>query len=204
MVWPSYWAFRKEGKLHPALPEEIGRSLQLPVQTPEEVQRDPYNTKPLSDGQIQTALQSLPSAKGEPVFIAAGKLFHLQAGKLLAEEDPAARPYAWAFAHDVRPARQALGANGCADCHATDSPIYFATVLARGPIAAEEGLAMGTWQLRGVDKTWAKAFSFTFLFRPWLKGFLFACALVVLAVVAHYALRGVGAITAAWAKKPER
>jgi hypothetical protein len=205
MVWPSYWARRKDGKLTPLLPAEVAKAADLPKQESDDVPRDPYNTKPLTDAQIQKALESLPddASKGEAVFVAAGKMFRLDKGKLVSEEDPAARPYSWAVAHDVRPARQALGAKGCADCHSEDSPIYFATVLARGPIEPAKGLHKEAWELRGDDKTWAESFAFTFHFRPLLKCIVFGAALIVLAVLAHYGLRGVGAITAAVsAKKP--
>jgi len=51
------------------------------------------------------------------------------------------------------------------------------------------------WELRGDDRNIASFFAFTFHFRPWLKCIVFGAALVVLGVLAHYALRGLGAIT---------
>jgi hypothetical protein len=201
MVWPSYWARLKDGKLTPLLPAAAAKSVDLPKQNSEEAVRDPYNTKPLTDPQIQHALESL--ADKSAVFIAAGKMYRLDKGKLLAEESAAAAPYSWALAHDVRPARQALGAKGCADCHASDSPAFLGTVLARGPVAPAQGLSREMWELRGENKTWIEAFAFAFKFRLWLKCIVFGAALVVLMVLAHYALRGVGVFTAAIsAKKP--
>jgi hypothetical protein len=199
VVWPSYWARLKNGKLTPLLPAEAARSADLPKQKPEDAVRDPYNSKPLTDKQIQDALESLAedSSKGEAVFIAAGKMYRVDKGKLQAEENAAAAPYSWALAHDVRPARQALGAKSCADCHASDSPAFLGTVLARGPVPPASGLSKKMWELRQEDSLWIKAFAFTFIFRPWLKCVLFAAAFVVLLVLAHYTLRGVGAIAAA-------
>ena len=199
VVWPSYWARLRNGKITPLLPAEAAQGADLPKQKPEEAVRDPYNTKPLTDGQILDALASLAedSSKGEGVFIAAGKMYRLDKGKLVSEENAAAAPYAWALGHDVRPARQALGAKGCADCHAKDSPAFLGTVVARGPVAPANGLSKKMWELRHENNVWIQAFAFTFGFRPWLKCVLLAAAFVVLLVLAHYALRGVGAITAA-------
>ena len=201
MVWPSYWARLKGGKLTPLLPAEAAKSAGLPKQKTEEALRDPYNTKPLTDQQIQHALESLADNSSEAVFLAAGKMYRLDKGKLVAEESAAAAPYSWALAHDVRPARQALGAKGCADCHASDSPTFLGTVLARGPVEPAKGLNKEMWELRGEDKTWIEAFAFCFKFRPWLKCIVFGAAFVVLVVLAHYALRGVSAITAAISTK---
>jgi hypothetical protein len=201
MVWPSYWARLKDGKLTPLLPAGAAKSACLPKQNPEEAVRDPYNTKPLTDQQIQQALESLADNSSEAVFIAAGKMYRLDKGKLVAEESAAAAPYSWALAHDVRPARQALGAKGCADCHASDSPAFLGTVLARGPVEPAKGLSREMWEMRGEDKTWIEVFAFAFKFRPWLKGIVLGAAFVVLVVLAHYALRGVGVITAAISTK---
>lgn len=197
MVWPSYWARRQAGQLRPLLPAEVAKSATLPTQDPDDVARDPYYTKPLADSDIQAALQSLAgdSSSGEPVFIAAGKLYHLDNGKLASAEDPAAAPYSWALAHDVRPAREALGAKGCADCHSSQSPIFFATVTARGPVAPSAGVAKPIWKIRGDNETWARAFAFSFLFRTWLKCVIIACAILVALVLLRYTLLGIGLIT---------
>jgi hypothetical protein len=198
MVWPSYWARLNGTNLTPMLPAEAGKTVALPQPSGDEAARDPYNTKSLTDAQIQQALASFPAepSKGEPVFIAAGKMYRVENGVLHSSESAAAKPYAWALAHDVRPASQALGARGCADCHASDAPMYFAAVAARGPVQATNGLSKEMWEMRGDDKTAASFFAFTFHFRPLLKCIVFASAFVVLGVLLHYGLRGLGALTA--------
>jgi hypothetical protein len=206
MVWPSYWARLKAGKITPLLPAEAAAGGDLPKQNALEAVRDPFNTTPLTDKQIQVKLESLAeeSTNGEPVFLAAGKMYRIEKDKLVAEENAAAAPYAWALAHDVRPARQALGAKGCADCHDKDSPAFFGTTLARGPVATTNGVSREMWKMRGEDKTWIEAFALGFKFRPFLKIIVFSAAFLVLVVLAHYALRGVGAITSAIAAKKPR
>jgi hypothetical protein len=199
MVWPSYWARLKGGKLTPMLPAEASKAGTFPKQESDDVPRDPYNTKPLADAQIQQVLESFADdpASGQAAFVAAGKIYWLEKGKLASEENADAKPYAWALAHDVRPAAQALGARGCADCHSSDSPMYFATIVARGPVDPTNGLRKGMSEMRGDNKTVASVFAFTFNFRPLLKCIVLGAAFIVLAVLAHYGLRGVGAITTA-------
>ena len=207
MVWPSYWARLNGTNLAPMLPAEVAKTATLPQPSSDDVARDPYNTKPLTDGQIEQALKSFAagSSNGEPVFIAAGKLYRIENGALSARENPAGKPYAWALAHDVRPASQALGARGCADCHASDSPMYFSTVSARGPVEAKDDLTREMWEMRGDNRSTASFFAFTFYFRPMLKCIVFAAAFVVLCVLMHYGLRGVGSMTArASATKKEK
>jgi len=197
MVWPSYWGRLKDGKVTPLAPEEVAKTEKLPAQPNEDVARDPYNTKPLSDAQIQPVLEarSADKANGEAVFIAAGKIYRLDSGKLTSREHESARPYAWALAHDVRPASQSLGARGCADCHSSDSPLYFGTVLARGPLEASRGLSKAAWELRGENKLLAATFAFSFAFRPTLKYITLGSAFIVLAVLINYALMGLAAVT---------
>ena len=197
-VWPSYWGRVKDGKINPILPEEVAKTDKLPAQPSDDVARDPYNTKPLADGQVQPVLEALSvdKSKGEPVFIAAGKMYRLEGAKLKSEEHQAARPYVWALAHDVRPASQSLGARGCADCHSNDSPLYFGTVLARGPVDPARGLSKTAWELRGENKTVVSTFASTFALRPLLKCIAFASAIIVLGVLVNYGLLGLSAITA--------
>jgi hypothetical protein len=198
MVWPSYWARLSGTNLAPILPAEAAKIVTLPHPSSEEAALDPYNTKPLTEAQIQQALASFPAepSKGEPVYIAAGKIYRIEKGILSSSESTAAKPYAWALAHDVRPAGQALGARGCADCHASDSPMYFATVFPPSPVAGRAVLGKEMWEMRGDDKTVASFFAFTFHFRTLFKCIVFAAAFVVLAVLLHFGLRGIGAITA--------
>jgi cytochrome c553 len=196
MVWPSYWARLMNGKLVPLLPSAVASVIDLPKQKPEDVERDPYNTKPLSTDDIHDALEAMreDSTNGQPVFIAAGKMYKLEKDKLVSEENAAAAPYSWALAHDVRPARQALGAKGCADCHSGNSPAFFGTAIAQGPVNPTNAVRKEMWELRGEDPTWIKAFALGFEVRPFFKGFIVVMGLIVLSVLIHFTLRGVGAI----------
>ena len=58
------------------------------------------------------------------------------------------------YNHDVYPARAAIGANGCTDCHAPDSDFFYASVLTR-PFDPEGGPAMAPqWTLLDETSFW--------------------------------------------------
>ena len=194
MVWPAYWGHLNQGKVTPLLPAEVSKlaRAKFPMLTSADMMRDPYNSKPLTNQQISDVLGALAgeASKGQAVFVAAGKLYRLDNGKLMSEEHETAKPYAWPLAHDVRPASQALGVRSCADCHSTDSPIYFGTVTSRGPVEAKNAVTQQMWALRGDNKTLASTFAFTFRFRPMLKYVSFSSAFVILAVLLAFGLAG--------------
>lgn len=199
MVWPSYWGLMKEGKVTPILPEEVTKIAEdkFPRQTREEIERDPYNTKPLADETIKEVLTALAvdQTNGVPVFVASGKLYRLEGASVKSEEHATGKPYAWALGHDVRPASQSLGVKGCADCHGEKSPIYFGTVAARGPVDPKNGVSSEQWSLRNDDKTVASTFAFTFKFRPMLKYITFGCAVILLGVLLSHGLSALGTMT---------
>ncbi len=94
---------------------------------------------PLTEQQVVKVLSELAAAVGpdaQPVYVAGGKLYKVAPGAatLTAVEHECAKPYSWAFAHDVRPASQSLGARGCSDCHDEKSNFFFGRIEAAAPI----------------------------------------------------------------------
>jgi hypothetical protein len=86
---------------------------------------------------ITNGLSRLKESRGvaEPVYVAGEKIYRLNAeGKLNVVDNFQSLPYAWPIGHDVRPARWALGANGCTDCHARDAPFLNVRVVAQAPV----------------------------------------------------------------------
>ena len=60
-----------------------------------------------------------------PVLVKAGKSYHLNEQGELAELDvPSVECVTFSISHNVAPARSALGAGGCADCHAADAHFF--------------------------------------------------------------------------------
>jgi len=87
------------------------------------------------------------------------------------------------YNHDVFPARAALGANGCTDCHHPDSPFFFAGVLKHRFGDSARPVMEPQYRLLGIGGAWARigAWREAYL-KPVLYGLLavVACLLLVL------------------------
>jgi len=106
--------------------------------------------------------------------------------RLLEKHDWEASPYAnvHKYSHEVFPARAALGANGCTDCHRTDSEFFFAPVLVHlfdehgRPVVTPQyqqlGLNRSTVMLTTYCQTYIKPALYTLML-------FFPCAIVALA-----------------------
>lgn len=78
------------------------------------------------------------------------------------ELGPAAEPYAWPLAHNVRGAQQALGSNGCVECHSDGALFFNAEVRPVGLIPGQEIQAIAAHVLQKADMqrltTWNQLF----------------------------------------------
>jgi len=145
---------------------------------------------------ITKGLQSLAgTVEGNPVYISGGKLYSLDdSGKLHQKEDPAAQPYMWPIAHNVRPAAQSLGVRYCTDCHATDAPFFFGAVAIDSPIVAERDSAKKMIEFQDINAFYAQAFAFSFVFRPWMKIITLGSCAVLAIVLLLYGLRALACV----------
>jgi hypothetical protein len=196
VVWPAFWGRLKDGNITPISPEAVEPVAGKVIS---ESLRDPSGDWPrLTDEQVVqvlTLLSSGSSDEGRAVYICGGKLCQLgESGQLIEEEHSAARPYGWPIAHDVRPAAQALGVRSCRDCHATDAPFLFGQVEVDSPLASQQGRVKMMTDFERLDAVYAKAFAFSFVFRPWLKVVtLLACGVLV-AILLLYGLRALACL----------
>jgi hypothetical protein len=132
----------------------------------------------LTEEQVGLVLKAL--GEKDHVYIASGKIFRLGAkGTLEAKADDNAAPVAWPFAHEVRPARQALGAGGCTDCHSAGSDFFFAKVRAAGPLVTEKAAVRSAASFMGVTGVYHRIFGLSFTVRPVLKVVLWICIVLV-------------------------
>jgi ribosomal protein L12E/L44/L45/RPP1/RPP2 len=169
------------------------------------------NKKALEEFQTKLAkalgdLKSIVKQPGaQPVYVAGGKAYRLAADgkpeekpKEKPEEKPkpeefehqAAQPYAWKLAHDVRPARQSIGATGCFDCHQVGSPIFEGQVTAVSPVPEVQPRKYAMYELAGFDKFRLDAWNQSFQGRTAFKWLGFASLGVVSLVLLWYAMRG--------------
>ena len=196
-VWPAFWGTMKAGRVDPLNLEWVRRLLdskKLSRQAPAN-----GNWPSIDTAWVRQVLQLLnQSAPGqtEAVYIAGGKLYRLDAlGNVKAEANAQAEPYLWSIGHDVRPASQALGANGCQDCHSTTSPVFFGEVQVDSPIEQSGTWKMNHFQPR-IDAAYQLNLANSWKFRVWLKAIGIAAAIAMLLLLlggAYQALVGLSA-----------
>jgi hypothetical protein len=206
LFWPAFWGTLQEDKVR-ALAPEVVQELAEDVLVPEDQEDQRVNDwRPLTLEQIAQVLKAIADAqedstspKPEPVYVTGGKLYRLVADKVVAQDHDAAQAYAWPLAHDVRPASQSLGIDGqCTHCHDTKAAFFFGRVAVDSPlVTAEEAIATGREmsQFEQVNRVYHQLFSFSFLFRPWLKAFVLAACVVLGLVLLFFVLQAVGFIT---------
>jgi len=151
----------------------------------------------LKEEQVAAVLKALAeSGETKPVYVTGGTLFELDdTGAVTSRKDhPAAAPYAWPLAHNVRPAAQSLGVGKCTVCHATKSPFFFGKVAVDSPIVAVSNLAKAQYEFQktSLARTWF--FAFSFIFRPWFKVVAIGATAVIGVVLLLYGLKALGAV----------
>jgi hypothetical protein len=166
---PSAQFFRlKDGKTQPIISDEEKRMMTALAGT----------DQTLTEEQVALVLKAL--GEKEHAYVSGGKLFRLNdKGKIEAKDDDAAAPVAWPLAHQVRPARQALGVNGCTDCHSSGSDFFFGKVKGAGPLRTENVAVRRASSFMGVGGLYHRLFGLSFTVRPAFKVVLFICAFVI-------------------------
>jgi len=196
LVWPSFWAVLKEDKAEPIALDTVTKTIGE-VLSREEF--PPSGDWPaLTADHIVKGLNSLASGgalEGKPVYVSGGKLYSLDdSGQLKEQQDhPAAKPYLWPIGHDVRPAAQSLGIRYCTDCHATDAPFFFGDITIDTPVAAAR-TAKKMVEFQDIDPFYARAFAFSFVFRPMMKIIALCCCAVLAVVLLLYALKALACV----------
>jgi hypothetical protein len=195
LVWPAFWGSLKGQDVTP-IALEIVRQTAGKVIAKEKLPLS-GNWPALTAGHITevlTLLSSQKSIKGEPVYISGGKLYSLDdSAKLCEEEHQSAQPYLWPIGHNVRPAAQSLGVRSCGDCHSTDAPFFFGDVTVDSPlVAAREAKKMIEFQ--DISPSYAWAFAFSFVFRPFMKFVSLGSCAVLAVVLLLYALKALASI----------
>jgi len=203
LVWPSFWAKVINDSIVPLEMEFISPIVQKFI-----VNDDTLGIRSwldLNSGVIIKILDSLAlnmSSESEPVYISGGFIYRRDDDNhLLQETHKIAQPYSWAIAHDVRPARQSLGARGCDDCHSTSSPFYFAQLGIDSPMGIHKNKTRAVIEFQEKNIIAAWVFSFSFFFRPLLKVFIISSCLLIAGVLILYSFKGLAKITQAAAGK---
>jgi cytochrome b subunit of formate dehydrogenase len=200
MLWPVFWGRMVKNDITPLVPDGVKLIL---AKARIALTRSPDGSWPaLDDATVAKILGALGASldpNATAVYVAGGKLRRLNAsGAIVAGEHPAAQPYLWPIAHDVRPAALALGARGCQDCHDAGAPIFFGKVAVDSPLAADRSTpwTMSRFQA-GFDPVATVEFADAFRYRSWLKITLIGAVGALLLIVAGYAMTGLTRVSAA-------
>ena len=190
--WPAFFAFRGVEGLVPVPPDRV-RPIVLDVMT-KDTTRIMGRWPVMKESEIREILQRLAredTTAGVPVYVSGGEVLSPgPAEALVRHEDPAAMPYLWPIAHDVRPKARSLGVRGCTDCHSTDAPFHFGFVTIASPYVVVPDSLKRMTEYQDVNRVSAWLFSMSFLFRPGLKGLIIVCFVLIASVVLISALRG--------------
>ena len=180
-----------EGKIEPLLPDTELRTIAALAGTEQN----------LTEEQVKAVLGALSTTRSMEglkarrtfVYVSGGKLFQLgDDGRLEAVNDPAADPVVWPFGHEVRPARQSLGVNGCKDCHRFASSFLFRQAKGTGPLKTDQVKTISANAFMRLDRPFQTLFGLSFVVRPLFKWVLFLSILVVGFVLALVVLLVVG------------
>jgi len=193
LVWPAFWADMKDANLAPigfdAVRQTVGKVMakhELPASG---------DWPALSDENIVEALKALSAEQKiqGPVYISGGSLYSLgDSGHLEKKMNhPAARPYMWPIAHDVRPAAQALGSRRCEDCHSPDAPFFFGRVSVDTPVQSRAGASIIMNELIGASRPTYAGVNWFF---QWL--IIVVMALLILHILGDLFRRFVSKVTA--------
>ena len=158
-----------------------------------------------TEEQVALAIKAIENAgNGKAVYVASGKLFNIDdSGKLVASDNESAEPYSWPIGHDVRPATKSLGAKGCTECHAKDSPFLFADVRATGPMKTDAGSVKSMHEHEQLDDNLHALLGLAFKMRGAISVFLLALVAIVAGILLVYTLRGLNCITKHFGRLPE-
>ncbi len=187
-------AWRVEGKVTPLVPDsELGAIAALVG-----------SEQTLTEDQVKAVLQSLSrSPAGEEgqgrkkfAYISGGKLFRLDSdGRLEVANDAAADPVTWPLGHEVRPARQSLGVNGCKDCHRFGSPFLFRKAKGTGPLKTAQVKTISANAFMRLDRPYQALFGLSFVVRPLLKWVLFLSILILGSILVLVLLLALGRLS---------
>jgi len=158
----------------------------------------------LTEEQVKEVLKAMSSGKNsggqspnqEYFYISGGRMFRLDSeGSLFSAPHAAAEPVVWPLGHQVRPAQQSLGANGCNDCHSAGSAFFFAGIEGTGPLKTQSVAQSSAHEFMGLSKPYQKLFGLSFTGRPAFKVILFAAAAVVGSLILMVILLALGRLS---------
>ncbi len=196
LMWPSFWGESEGDRILPLNPLHIQKLVRNVIRYDDSLATGSW--LPVTDSVIYEVLDTLALSQiaiKEPVFVAQGKVYRRDGGGLLGEMQlKTAEPVMWPMAHDVRPAVQSLGSEGCIECHSNSAPFFFGQIRIDGPLDINKSNILTMSEFQNKSSLQRKIFAASFIFRPWLKGFLIGSTIMAIFVLLLYGTRAISAI----------
>ncbi|MBK8979312.1 MAG: hypothetical protein IPM29_25730 [Planctomycetes bacterium] len=188
--WPTFWARETTAGLVPIPLDEATRTLRRALRVRKDLAAELGALAPDEQrAKLAAALGALGGDAGAAVLITGGRLWRAVDGGLAGEPHELAQARSWALGHDVRPARDAVGVGGCADCHAADATFVHHRSVALGLVPdADPPVVLGV-DAMGLDAdlvaAWERSFAGRGAFK-WIAGG--SLLLVTLVLLVHVAV----------------
>ncbi|MFZ1290647.1 MAG: hypothetical protein WAR79_11190 [Melioribacteraceae bacterium] len=196
LIFPSFWGIKDSNNNISPLPIEFVEQKIRPMLALDSIFN--FGTWPsVKDSLIISILDSIKNAKlfkGQPVLITGGKIFEVD-GKTLSSDDYFENGFSWRIAHTVRPASQALGVNGCNDCHSMNSAFFTSNINVESSLLSQKGKTISISNSQNNNEIYQSLFSLTFFFRPILKFIIILSAIVIFMVIAGYSIFAIRSIS---------
>jgi len=197
MLWPAFWGILTGDAVRPLPLDRVQAALGISPRSAPSVSAEALTPDAMARGLAALAEAVKPEGgeAGTPVYVRAG-LVHARHpdGSVRTFEHPAAKPYVWPLGHDVRPARQALGAGGCTDCHARDAAFSFGRIVPETAEQTDRPPIEFMYELQGESPVLLSIWASSFAWRLTLKIIGFGCVVVLAAVLLLYGFSGLSAV----------
>lgn len=136
-----------------AKPEQWTESEQQKIAQAEAVERETQIAERMAKALAEIE-QAYPGTRAVYVSGGAGFTRDGESNTKPLDIDPlqgGAEPYAWPLAHNVRPARMALGADGCTQCHGDEAPFFHTEITPVGLLPNQKTTPFKAHQHQQVD-----------------------------------------------------
>ncbi|MBK7979172.1 MAG: hypothetical protein IPK06_03995 [Ignavibacteriae bacterium] len=191
LVFPSFWGNKDSTNNVSPLPIDFVEQNIRPMLALDSIFN--FGKWPsVKDSVVISILDSIKNLKlfnGTPVLVTGGKVFEVENNSLI-DDDYNELGYTWRIAHTVRPASQALGINGCGDCHSIGSPFFTNNVEVESSLINFNNKNISMSDFQNNSEIYQSFFSLTFFFRPLLKYIIIFSALVILIVFIGFTFSG--------------
>ncbi|MGB9618963.1 MAG: hypothetical protein ACPL7K_00965, partial [Armatimonadota bacterium] len=156
---PVWWGNRVGGIIYPLFLSETAEAYE---KVKDVIKDDNDDGKPEAntEAEITAVLRAVRNVLSggrfkqiSPAYVKGNRVWQLVGDRLVSlRYHPQAQPLKWTFSHNVSPAEKALGAGGCADCHAENSAFFSSPVMVDPFDADGKPVTVPMWKYAGIKE----------------------------------------------------